>query len=64
LDGKWNYIYFSYKRKSEDSGAAVGLVRLSTGIIRETDYEPGKIIHFPIKDYLFFSVGTVGHRFK
>lgn len=61
LDGQWNYIYFSYKRFSNEKGSASGFVALNGNTIRKADYSEN-VIHYPINDYLYFAVGTSGEK--
>jgi hypothetical protein len=62
LDGRWNYIYFSYKRFAWDKGRALGFVAFNGDTIRSTTYGELNILHFPIADYLYFAVGSSGAK--
>jgi hypothetical protein len=64
LDGKWNYIYFGYKRTSMKVGNANGFVQFHTGISQQTDFALNEIIHNALQSYLYFSVGSSGTKFK
>lgn len=52
---------FGYARVSEKSGKAKGFVKIDD-LIRETEF-PESVIHTPLKNYLYLSVGGVGKFF-
>ena len=43
-----------------DSGRAKGFVHFHSGVVRETNFEDGNVIHNALENYLYISVGSAG----